>query len=308
MTVFRVAPDRSEEFTGNIIDTLRDLDNDSVPVGLLASDPEGGNWGTHGLVTPTPMGDYFHDLDGAGMMMAVQFNERILPGKVIQERVDQMVQGVFERDGRHPGKKERAILREEAELELLPTAFIRRTTVHLMITSDNRLFVFTASTSRSDRIVSFLYDLFSNMSHPLVITHLTPSCDVVNKLTGIALASESTCGTLVAAMPMIMKDDESNRVTVRDTNVSRESYLDLIKQGYRVQELGLRLHSEQHESVGFFRLTHSFLFKGITLDDEVVLGHSPDDLHATAWMICREYSTIVNSVMSVFVEDESGEL
>ena len=51
------------------------------------TDPTAGDWRRVGLCEPMKGEGFIVDLQGAGKLMAVQFNERILPGRVRDEQL-----------------------------------------------------------------------------------------------------------------------------------------------------------------------------------------------------------------------------
>ena len=106
-----------------------DAKTDDLDLDLHRSkEPSGGQWRSIGLINALPGEGLLVDMDG-GKMMCVQFNERILPGKVRDEHLGKRVAKLEQMEGRKLSKKEYAQLREQVEFDLLPRAFVRRTNV-----------------------------------------------------------------------------------------------------------------------------------------------------------------------------------
>lgn len=51
--------------------------------------------------------------------------ERVLPGAVVREALDEKIKQIRERNGRNPGKRQREQLKDEVLMDLLPRAFIK---------------------------------------------------------------------------------------------------------------------------------------------------------------------------------------
>lgn len=283
--------------TSVALDNVDDLEQ------WLTHDPSGSEWATRGLVPATTEGDYFHDLDGAGYLFALQFNERILPGKVIQERVNKLAEALQEREGRKLGRKEFAELRDEVEQQLLPTAFIRRSTVYGLFTPDHRMYLFTGSVRKTDEMLAFIVGMFSNMECPFGAQSYNIE-NMVGVLTGIALAGSSD---LVATDKGVFKGDGTETIRVKDKDFSSTDVQAILKQGYRVHELGMALLDEFSEPNISFVLTKALYFKGVAMSDtKTVDVESSSDFHGLAWLVAKEYGHLFNQVLAA-VEHATGE-
>jgi recombination associated protein RdgC len=58
-------------------------------------------------------------------LLKLQREQRLLPGSVVTERVDELAEQIEHQTGRKPGKKARKDLKEQAAHELLPRAFTK---------------------------------------------------------------------------------------------------------------------------------------------------------------------------------------
>ena len=275
----------------------------------LSQDPTGSQWSKHGFTEATPEGDLFHDLDGKGYLCAVEFRDRILPGKVIQEEVAKRAADIHERDGRKPGKKALGELRDEVEQELLPKSHIRRSVVHILFT-DQRVLVFTASAKKCDTIISFLVHFFNDQGYPINVSLVLPEKDPIGFMTRLALeGSVDVPGhTLYPGSPMVLKDD-SRAVRIKDTNTQREEYTALIrKSGYQVNEMAVGLfdsHGTQDEVMSF-RMTHSFTFKQVALSDTLLTADLADGgFHAVAWLVATEYTAMLDRILEAMSDEDS---
>ena len=246
-----------------------------------ARDPIGSAWSSHGLIPVE--GDYFHDLDGSGHLCAIEFRDRVLPGNVIRDRVEAEAAHFEQTEGRKPGKKMLAQIREDVEMELLPKSHIRRTVINVMFTP-TVTFVFTTSVKRCDTILTFLVDFFNEVGQPITVKAITPEQNPIGFMTALALEGHDD---FAATSTMLLADESGESVVrIKDSNTDRVEYITLIKKGHTVREMGL-----VNASLGF-TLTHSFAFKKVAFHDTRELT----DDHAAAWMGAKEYPALVSSL------------
>jgi recombination associated protein RdgC len=83
---------------------------------------------THSLGWVPPAGrdasEMVHAADGR-LMLCLKREERILPGSVVRDHVDEKAETIAEAEGRPVGRKERQRIRDEVMTDLLPRAFTR---------------------------------------------------------------------------------------------------------------------------------------------------------------------------------------
>lgn len=270
---------------------------------FISVDPTGSVWKTFGLVHVTGGIDYFHDLNNA-VLLAVQFNERILPGKVRDEKVAVKVKELEDREGRKVGKKVYREIRDEVEQELLPKAFIRRSRAYVAITPDGGLILFSTSGKRQDDIVSLLWDLFdwaglepnADLSTQSWDQHkgieVSPSAVMLNvhqanQVFDLPLETGST------AVLDATGDAAAQVVRLKNVNLACDEVNDFLKQGYRFKEMALVKPDEFT-----FRLTDKWQYKGFDLADTTLKQHEikakdSASFHGFAWLTV----TIIKSML-----------
>lgn len=117
-------------FKAFIAYAIANIPDEYDPEALSSQDPSGGQWSTMGFIEPLPgLGESMVAMPSS-MLFAIQFNDRMLPAKVRDERVKAMVARLEAQQGRKVGKREYAEIREQVEFEMLPQAFIKRTVVY----------------------------------------------------------------------------------------------------------------------------------------------------------------------------------
>lgn len=86
-----------------------------------------------------------------------QETTRLLPGGVIKEELEERLDAIEARDGRRPGRKEKAALKDEITFELMPRAFTRQRRVAFLVDlTRNRILVDTSSMNRAAQIIESL--------------------------------------------------------------------------------------------------------------------------------------------------------
>jgi DNA recombination-dependent growth factor C len=271
----------------------RDMDTVWLPQDLTpfkSVDPSGGQWSTMGIV-PTLDGDYCHSLvlDWT-WLMCVQFNDRILPGKVRDEKLQIEVARLEKLEGRKLTKKEYAELRDQTEFNLLPKAFIRRKTVPVMFNKGFML-VFTGSQKVADSVVALLQGMLSQLKPRAFNTVLPPS----KVLTALAQDEMEITGGIASASDCAVLKAGKKTVRVKDREIASQEVQHLFKTGdYAVAELGVDIIDPEStlEVEMSFRVTDSLIFKGVSLPDVILAeagkGKEQDD-HALALLVCKTY-------------------
>lgn len=264
----------------------------------LSVDPTGGSWRTVGLIEPLG-DDIVHDLDGGASLLTVQFNERMLPGKVRDEKLQIRKDKLEAQEGRKLTKKEYAELREEIEFDLLPKAFIRRVQVPVLFVHPNLMFVCTSSQKRADDTVSVLCAVFDKLE-PRKIATVRPTGGM---LTTLASDEQETDNLhFGAAKSAVLKgddDDKKKTIRIKDRDIYGHEVVALLETGdYDVTELAIdvSLMSSGRDGLLSMVMTDSFIFKRCTLVGVESAKHK-DDLHAFAWLSATTYKQVLTEII-----------
>ncbi|MBY5269250.1 recombination-associated protein RdgC [Spiribacter salinus] len=117
------------------------------PVG--GHDPESRGW-----VPPLPGGEPLVHVAGPRMMICLQTESRVLPPAVVRETVEERVSEREDAMGRPLGRREKARLKEEVTLDLLPRAFTRSKRCYAYIDLEARWLVVDATTWREGELLT----------------------------------------------------------------------------------------------------------------------------------------------------------
>ena len=232
-----------KSFIPYLVNTAR---SDGYEQEHAATDPSGGEWRRLGLVPAIKGEDLIIDLDGLGKVMAVQFNERILPGKVRDEKLQAEVARLEAREGRMVGKKEYAQLRQQVEFDLLPKAFIRRTVVPVLFYKHEMgkqiMLVCTSSHKRADDVVALLLGVFGIDLMPWKIETESSISGVLTTLASNGNADpDEECWLHFSPLDSaVIRGENKQTIRIKDKPVESQDVQDLLSgEGQIVHELAL---------------------------------------------------------------------
>jgi recombination associated protein RdgC len=113
---------------------------------------------------------------GGHWLMALRFEQRLLPASVVRRRADEKAAAIEQATGRKPGKKQLKDLRDEATLELLPMAFTKQATVRVWIAPKAGLLMLdAASSARADATLTALVKAAEGIAPMLLQTNTSPA-------------------------------------------------------------------------------------------------------------------------------------
>lgn len=223
-------------------------------------DPGPTQWQTVGLIES--MGADFPLIQNDQVSFGVRFNDRTLPSAVRDEALQRKVADIEQREGRRVTKKEYRELRDEIEQELLPRAFIRRSTVLFTVLRDGTLIVWTSSARKCDQVIEVVLGMFEALGQTVSLASYD-STDVRGLLFNIAWNESTNFGPGSSGVYYNDGGDAADPI-VRLRNVESEGErLTLLKQGYKPKEI--EISSATGDII--FVLTDAFVFKKIEVTD-----------------------------------------
>ena len=295
-----------------VFDWLRQPSVDPEAIeAFMATDPAPTSWRSQGLCN-TFSGYALHTIEPGKWLMQLQFNERILPGKVRDEFLSKRVAEFDERVGRKPGKKDYAMLKEEVEFELLPKAFIRRSQVPIIFLGKQRMVLIgTSSPKRADEVMALLHGFFDNMTKSE--THwfsLTPVGNIVECLGFIAKGGVSADNedNFFVADSAVLRGTEKQTIRIKDKDIGGHDVQELLKQQYDVHELAFAYdpNGNEDEPLASFTFSDKMVFKRLKLNDGVArveygtVETNEQQTEAVIWLTARTAQEIITSFMDEF--------
>lgn len=268
--------------------------NEARSVTHMASDPTGGQWSTLGLAEPFDKQGLVSDLQGAGHLMAVRFNERILPAKVRNEHVAKAIARLEKTQGHKASKKDYAQLIDQAEFELLPKAFIRRTLVPVLFCKDVML-ICTSSAKRADDVTHKMIEVFGMRLAPRQMQTAHP---LVGILTTAAISGELSAfdsdTTFYSGKHALLKGEGKKTIRIAAKELQDADVHDLVKQTdqYAVHELGMWLGGDEQSPNLTFIVNAGLMFKAAEMPN-IKAKMMKDDMHAFAVLCVQTYPALV---------------
>jgi len=194
-----------------------------------------------------------------GFAFRVRIDEKKIPASVIKRKVDETVERVKKNDGRTPGKKERAEIKEEVMLELaaqafpvtaIITCFYQQTTGYLIVP--------TTSKKLSDIIVSALVQATGSVKTETI--HVS---DVKHGLTTRLKAwSEGDDDAFGVFQPCseaaLQQGDRKIGIKMGSLRGAETGIKEALAASFEVMSMGFT-----HDGETEFRLTKDFRLKGI---------------------------------------------
>jgi recombination associated protein RdgC len=118
-------------------------------------------------------------------LLALLVEQKVLPGAVVRREVDARAARAEQETGRKPGKKQLRELKDQVQLELLPMAFTKRSTVRVWIAPAERLLMIDAGSARvADDTVTMLTKSLPGLSAQAVHTVHSPAAAMADWLVG----------------------------------------------------------------------------------------------------------------------------
>lgn len=274
--VFAMAPG----FFQKLLEATEDVGAD--PFDDMASvDPGSTAWDSIGLVH-MPDGECYINEDHLFSVL-IQVNERKLPAKVRDELVGKKADEIERQQGRRPHKKEMRLLIEEAEMELLPKAFIGRSHTLVTFTDKDKLIVWTTSMKRAERMTTFALEWVINVNKDLKpeFRNIGFKHEQATIFTRMCKTSPGDSDVLCDGFSAVLKGGEGGEtIRIRDCDLSSSDVQELLKgeDGYRVVEMQMiydstsNFGSTDHLPEMTFTVNEGMIFKKIVVPGIVSEG------------------------------------
>lgn len=281
---------------------------------FMARDPGATDWGSMGLTFPIEDGRPVHDLDGTARVLCYQFNERILPGSVRDEKLRDEIKRISTAEDRVLNKKEYAQIKEDVEYALLPKAFIRRSLVPVLV-FPQYLLIFTTSFKKAEAVMLSMMILASTRKIEFEVNTIETSNSIGHFLGQMARDGESPGGDndddgylFFTKDAGVFKGADKRAIRIKDRDISSCEVHDILGQpGYVVSELLMRFDDvESVEEVLSFVLTDRFVVKAIKLSDVYVGDYSADadDKHVTTWLMAKTSLLLLTQILACLNEED----
>lgn len=268
---------------------------------FLAKDPASHSWSSMGLIPPFDAGRPVHDLDGAAYLLAYQFNDRILPAQVRDEKMAARIAELKEKEDRDLTKQEYAQIRDSVEHELLPQAFIRRTYIPVLVYRD-KVFICTTAAKK-------VTDITAHLTRLMMVREIEGSFELVWTKEDIAptlkkcvleesVQNEDNEFYFEASDAAVFKGADKRSLTIKNRSMSRKEIQGALVEGaYDVTALKMEWMNDDGERLAEFMLTDKWVIKSIKLAETAEMK-SAEDAHATFYIFARQLSSMHDDIIA----------
>lgn len=188
----------------------------------------------------TPLGRHSEQLVHACngfLMICAKEQEKLLPASVINEKLEEKVLELQEKEGREVFRKEKASLKEEITFDLLPRAFTRSRLHYAFIAPQHGLlFIDSSSTAKAEALLNHLRESIGSLSIiPL-------SCqNIVAQSMSHWLKSKQAPDNFIIGQDCVLKDDQQgSTIRFKQFDLSNDDRIDThLDDGMHVAQLQL---------------------------------------------------------------------
>lgn len=266
----------------NIIKTGNDrflVNKGFTPCG--AHDPHSEGW-----VSPVKGGDDLFFASNGHLLLKMRCQDKLLPESVIKDLLFEKVDEIEAQQNKKLKSKEKAALKEEIIISLLPQAFAKNDDIILWFSpSDNLIGVATASATKAEYILSFLRKTLGSL--PVVpVQTKTPL-----RITMTEWLKEGNCQSekfnLGGTAELKAADEESNAIKVKDQDMTSDEITAMLNADKVVTSMALQWVED--DSGTDFTLTETFGIKGIKYSTELLASADSDDTSPSAALDAEFY-------------------
>lgn len=117
------------------------------------SPPLNSAWFSEGFISPVPFGYPIIFKTNGSLLVSLRREEKVLPGAVIKQKLDEKVDKIQTAEVRNVGRKEKAEIRQSIIDDLLPKALTKSSHTYGLLT-DGWLWVDTANTRKAENFLT----------------------------------------------------------------------------------------------------------------------------------------------------------
>jgi recombination associated protein RdgC len=248
----------------------------------------------------TPLGrdgsEYVHAANGY-IMICAKRQEKVLPGAIIKETLDEKVAEISDREARSVGRAEKQGIKEEIIFSLMPRAFVKSSYDFAYIDPQSQhIIVNTSSANRAEELLSALREALGTLKAVPLIPIETPR-DV---LTGWLTGSDIPEGIEIGEECELSSLNEDRSVKFKHQDLWIDEIGRHISSGLQVAKLAVTW-KESIECV----IDDQFCFKRVKYGNEVTEKAGEHNSDTAAEQFDIEFS-IMTLELSAFIEAMSN--
>lgn len=170
-----------------------------------------------------------------GILFAVQTETRIIPPRVVDERLSQVIAQIEQREGRRPGSRERKMLKEQVVEDMMRTSFTSKArTRALLDTQRGLLLVDTSSRKVGDSIASHLRSALGSFPCIGLTARMSPAAWMTSLVKSGNLPEKMALGE-----SCVLKGPDSAKVTIKNLDLRGDEVLGHLDAGLLITQMDL---------------------------------------------------------------------
>lgn len=242
-------------------------------------------------------------------LLSVNFAERMLPGKIVRQRVQTRVKKLEVDEERKVYAREKQQIKDAVIAEMLPHTFIDQKLVRVMI-SGPYIFIDATSAKKGEDVLCLLREVLGTLGVRPVSVKGTPIQSFTNWFTGTVKPEKFR---LTGDFKANSNESETDFVTGKGTSPKDEGLSDLVEEFQRrVTVLGLYWETSMNEDVSF-TVNEMIGIKGIKWPDAIMdmaaqdAGEEAEQINlmrATLLLLSAEMVTLLQNLLDALGGEE----
>lgn len=244
-----------------------------------------------GFVAPRAAHGAFAESVAGHWIARVMIETRKVPGDALQRRIDEIVDEFEKLNGRTPGRKQRAEIKEAAVDELLPQAFPKQAAVPVWVDPTSGLLAIgSTSSAHVDEVITLLVRAIPDFALARVVTRLSPAA----AMTGLLIEGAADDFTIGRDCVLEATDESKAVVKYQRQDLGRDDVRDHLRAGKVPTSLSLTWRSRVS-----FTLADSMQLKRVEMLDVVFEGRQADEdtFDADVTIACGELAQLISDLI-----------
>lgn len=242
-----------------------------------------------GFVPPRAAHGAFVESVAGHWIARVMIETRKVPGDALQRRVDEIVHEFEKLNGRTPGRKQRAEIKEAAVDELLPQAFPKQAAVHVWIDpATGLLAIGSTSQAQIDEVITLLVRAVPDFAVARIITSQVPA----NVMTSMLYNGAADPTHFAAGRDCVLQACDETKAVVKyqRQDLDRDDVREHLRAGKAPTSLSLTWRDRVS-----LTLTDDMQLKRVELLDVAFEGRSADEdtFDADVAIACGELAQLI---------------
>jgi recombination associated protein RdgC len=189
---------------------------------------------TDGFVNPCDHSGLVHDISGM-QVICWETEDKILPGSVVTDHVNECIDNIEDEQGRKVGRKEARDIKERVIEDLLPKAFVQHRRTFAALT-DKYLIINTSSQARADDLLLSLNKALDAMPFRPMNTVIAP----LSAMTGWVAANDAPAGfSLDDILELRSASEQSASIRYTNHDIGGDEVANHIANGKIAIKLGM---------------------------------------------------------------------